>query len=229
MSLWSRFGQFAESIGSGGAHLLDRISSAFSSSAGLSVAFTAAMIALSAKMAKADGIVTQDEVVAFREIVEIPEGQEKHVIRLFNLAQSDVAGFDVYARRIAALFPDEPETLVDIIDGLFHIAKADGVVHENELAFLEAVAEIFKIDSHRFRQIKARHIDDPTPDPYVILGITDDVGEAELKAQYRRLVSENHPDRLTARGVPEEFVKLANERLAAINGAWAQIRKERDF
>ncbi len=229
MSLWSRFGQFAESIGSGGAQLLDRISNAFSSSAGLSVAFTAAMIALSAKMAKADGIVTQDEVVAFREIVEIPEGQEKHVIRLFNLAQSDVAGFDVYARRIAALFPDEPETLVDIIDGLFHIAKADGVVHENELAFLEAVADIFKIDSHRFRQIKARHIDDPTPDPYVILGITDDAGEAELKAQYRRLVAENHPDKLTARGVPEEFVKLANDRLAAINGAWAQIRKERDF
>lgn len=226
MSLWTRFGQFADSIGSGGAHLLDRIANTFASATGRSVAFTAAMIALSAKMAKADGIVTSDEVLAFREIVEIPEGEERHVTSLFNLAQADVAGFDVYARRIAALFPDDSETLVDIIDGLFHIAKADGVVHENELVYLETVAEIFGISGREFRQIKARHLQD-SGDPYEILGIAQTAGDQEIKSHYRKLVAENHPDRLMARGVPEEFIKLANDRLAAINGAWAEIRNQR--
>lgn len=226
MSLWTRFGQFADSIGSGGVHLLDRIANSFASATGRSVAFTAAMIALSAKMAKADGIVTTDEVLAFREIVEIPEGEEKHVSSLFNLAQEDVAGFDVYAKRIASLFPDDPETLVDIIDGLFHIAKADGLVHENEMVYLETVAEIFGISAAKFRQIKARHLGD-SGDPYEVLGISVDVDDQDLKSHYRKLVTENHPDRLIARGVPEEFIKLANERLASINGAWAEIRKER--
>jgi len=226
MSLWNRFGQFAESIGSGGAHLLDRIANSFASATGRSIAFTAAMIALSAKMAKADGVVTRDEVLAFREIVEIPEGEEKHVSSLFNLAQADVAGFDVYARRIAALFPDDPETLVDIIDGLFHIAKADGVVHEDELTYLETVAEIFGIDERQFRQITARHIQGEY-DPYAVLGLRADAGDQDAKSHYRKLVAESHPDRLTARGVPAEFIKLANERLAAINGAWAAIRDER--
>ena len=227
MSLWSRLGNFADSIGSGGAHVLDRIANAFTSTTGRSIGFTAAMIALSAKMAKADGVVTSDEVLAFREIVEIPAGQEKHVASLFNLAKSDVAGYDAYARRIATLFADEPETLVDIVDGLFHIAKADGVIHENELAYLESVAEIFGIDEAGFRQIRARHMDDSGADPYTVLGIGPEADDEAIKVHYRKLVAENHPDRLTARGVPEEFVKLANERLAAINGAWAEIRQER--
>lgn len=226
MSLWTRFGQFADSIGSGGVHLLDRIANTFASATGRSVAFTAAMIALSAKMAKADGIVTTDEVLAFREIVEIPEGEERHVTSLFNLAQEDVAGFDVYAKRIASLFPEDPETLVDIIDGLFHIAKADGLVHENEMVYLETVAEIFGISTAKFRQIKARHLGD-NGDPYEVLGISVDLDDQELKSHYRKLVTDNHPDMLIARGVPEEFIKLANERLAAINGAWAEVRKER--
>ena len=226
MSLWTRFGHFAESIGSGSTHLLDRIANTFASGTGRSVAFTAAMIALSAKMAKADGIVTSDEVFAFREIVKIPDGEEKHVISLFNLAQADVAGFDVYARRIASLFPDDQETLIDIIDGLFHIAKADGVIHENELIYLETVAEIFGISQTGFRQIKARHLGDSS-DAYEIMGVLPDLGDQELKSRHRKLVIENHPDRLIARGVPEEFIKLANERLASINGAWEEIRKER--
>ena len=226
MSFWKRFGQFTDSIGTGGAQLLDRIANTFASATGRSVAFTAAMIALSAKMAKADGIVTSDEVMAFREIVEIPEGEEENVASLFNLAQADVAGFDVYARRIASLFPEDPETLVDIIDGLFHIAKADGVVHENELVYLETVAEIFGISESRFRQIKVRHLQD-SGDPYEVLGISGDASNQDIKSHYRKLVAENHPDRLMARGVPEEFIKLANDRLAAINGAWAEIRTER--
>jgi DnaJ like chaperone protein len=191
------------------------------------VAFSVALIALSAKMAKADGVVAQSEIDAFRQMFAVPAGEERNVARLFTLAQQDVAGFDAYARRIARLYPEEKEILCDIIDGLFEIAKADGVVHEHELGFLRKVAEIFGIGETEFEQIAARHVSERGRDPYQVLGLAPQVGDEELRRHYRRLVAENHPDRLIARGVPEEFVRIANDRLAAINEAYGRIAKER--
>jgi len=138
------------------------------------VAFSIAMIALSAKMAKADGIVTEDEIAAFREIFEIPEDEAKNVARLYNLAKRDVAGYRTYAEKLAELCaPGERDGILlqDIIDGLFHIAKADGVVHERELAFLADVAQIFGIDEDGFERIAARHLAKGRSDPYRVLGI----------------------------------------------------------
>nr|WP_155197699.1 molecular chaperone DjiA [Roseibium hamelinense] len=184
------------------------------------------MIALSAKMAKADGVVTNDEVIAFQELFDVPEGEERNVARLFNLAQQDVAGFDVYAKKLADLFPYDRKTLFDILDGLFHIAKADGVVHESEVSYLAKVAEVFGLDNREFAKVLASHTRE-NGDPYLVLGLDANASDAELKAQYRREVQETHPDRLISRGVPEEFVKIANDRLAALNAAWAQISAER--
>lgn len=192
-----------------------------------SVAFTVAMIALSAKMAKADGVVTADEIRAFKELFDVPEGEERNVARLFNLAKQDVAGFDAYARRVAELYPEDPATLEDIVDGLFHIAKADNYVHEAELAYLQEIAEIFGIEAARFEQIQARHVRRDGIDPYAVLGVAVTAGDDEIKKHYRTLVTETHPDQLIARGVPEEFVRIANDRLAAINDAWNRIRVER--
>ena len=190
------------------------------------VAFSVAMIALSAKMAKADGVVTTDEEIAFFGLFDIPPGEERNVARVFDLAKQDVAGFDAYARRIAGLFTEQRETLVDILDGLFHIAKADGYVHEAELAYLEQVAEIFAIDERCFQQIRARHVISGA-DPSKVLGVEPSASDAEVKRQYRRQVAESHPDRLIARGVPEEFVRIANDRMAALNEAWRQVSLER--
>lgn len=191
-----------------------------------SVGFTVAMIALSAKMAKADGVVTTDEILAFRELFDVPPNEERNVARLFNLAQEDIAGFDVYAKKLADLFPYDRKTLFDILDGLFHIAKADGVVHESEIGYLSKVAEVFGIDDREFAKVLARHVR-KDGNPYEVLGLGPEAGDAELKAHYRREVQETHPDRLIARGVPEEFVRIANDRLAALNEAWAKICAER--
>lgn len=191
------------------------------------VAFTVGLIALSAKMAKADGVVTDDEILAFRDLFHMPAGEERNVARLFDLAKQDVAGYQSYARKIAGLFDDEPETLHDIIDGLFHIAKADGLVHEKELHFLEDVAGIFKISDTCFERIKLRHVHLGEQDPYFILGAERDWDAATLKKHYRKLVADNHPDRLQARGVPEEFVCIATDKMAAINAAYDAIAKER--
>ena len=228
MSVWSNLGAIVSSIGTGGAQIVDRlVQLVLSRPEGTSsVGFTVAMIALSAKMAKADGVVTTDEILAFQELFDVPKGEERNVARLFNLAQEDVAGFDVYAKKLADLFPYDRKTLLDILDGLFHIAKADGVVHENEIGYLSRVAEVFGIDDREFSKILARHVRNDG-NPYEVLGLGPEASNADLKAHYRREVQETHPDRLIARGVPEEFVRIANDRLAALNEAWAKICAER--
>ena len=191
-----------------------------------SVSFTIAVIALGAKMAKADGVVTESEVDAFKEVFKVNADELANVGRVFNMAKKDVAGFELYAKQVADMFAKQPEVLEDVIDSLFHIAKADNVVHESELAFLKAVADIFGL-GEKFRCIKARHIQSGDNDPYVVLGVDPCVSDDELKRMYRDIVKENHPDRHIAAGVPEEMISVANERLASINAAYEEIAKER--
>ncbi|MEO0919565.1 MAG: DnaJ family molecular chaperone [Pseudomonadota bacterium] len=190
------------------------------------VAFSIAMIALSAKMAKADGVVTQDEVNAFQEIFDIPDQERTRVARLYNLAKQDTAGFEAYARQLAELC-GRSETgdsaHGDILDGLFHIAKADGVLHDKELVFLQQTAAIFGIDEAEFETITARHVDTGARDPWCILGIDPSSTHAQARRLYLDLVRQNHPDQMVARGVPPEFVRIADERMAAINAAWEAI------
>jgi DnaJ like chaperone protein len=190
-------------------------------------AFAIAMIALSAKMAKADGVVSRSEVDAFCRIFAIPKGEERNVGRVYNLAKQDVAGFDAYARDIARLLADDPAMLEAVLDGLFDIARADGAVHERELIYLAEVARIFGYDEAAFVRIRARHVIDKARDPYLVLEADRSWDHARLQRQYRKLVQENHPDRLIARGVPEEFIRIANDRLAAINAAWDEIERQK--
>lgn len=191
------------------------------------VVFTVALIALSAKMAKADGEVTDSEVRAFEEIFKIPPGEAKNVGRVYKVAQQDVAGFEAYARQVARIYRDKPAILEDVMDALFHIAKADGHVHPQELDYLRTVADIFGFSEIEFARIRASHLGQEKGDPYLVLGITPDISDEDLKKAYRRLVRENHPDTLIARGVPSELVSIANEKLAAINVAYGRIAKAR--
>lgn len=191
-----------------------------------SVAFTIAVIALSAKMAKADGQVTRAEVTAFREVFHIPPEDERGAARVFNLARQDVAGFEEYARRIGAMFGDRSETLCDLMEGLFFIALADGAYHPAEDAFLERVAEIFGLDDRRFARLRARFVPDARRDPYAILGVDPDTPLPEIRKAWRGLVRESHPDAMIARGVPPEAVKLSEKRLIDINRAWEEISRQ---
>jgi DnaJ like chaperone protein len=191
------------------------------------VTFTIAIIALAGKMAQADGIATEEEFSIFRQVFGVPMQEEVNVRRVYNLARQDVAGYETYAGQIARLFVGNPAMLEDILDGLFEIAKSDGVLHPAESTFLERVAEIFGFAPNEFRRIRASHFAPELTDPYVILGLSYVADEHEVRQTYRRLVRENHPDSLIARGVPEEFIKLANDKLAAINTAYAKIMAER--
>jgi DnaJ like chaperone protein len=191
------------------------------------VAFTVGVIALGAKMAKADGVVTMDEVNAFKDVFKVPDGEMKNVARVFNLAKQDVAGYEAYAEQLATMFKGNKKLLEDVLEGLFHIAKSDEVMHPAEEKFLADVAKRFGISDTEFSYIKARHVIASKRNPYDVLGITPGVTNDELKSRYRRLVSENHPDKLMARGVPKEFIAIATEKVATINEAYGQIAKER--
>lgn len=229
ISLWNWIGEAAESgVGAAGA-LLEWVGSAFigDRETRRQVAFSVALIALSAKMAKADGVVTSDEVAAFERLFVVPESEARHVERLFDLAKQDVAGFETYATRIATLFEGDREALEDVVDGLFAIAGADGAVHDAEMIYLQRVAEIFRIPEADFDRIVARHVVPEEGDPYRILGVDRSLTLVEISKRYRALAAENHPDRLLARGVPPEAESLAHDRMAAINRAWDRIKLER--
>ena len=187
------------------------------------IGFTIAVIALGAKMAKADGLVTRDEVTAFRQVFHIPASETQNAARVFDLARKDVAGFDLYAARIRDMFGAGHQALVDLLEGLFYIAVADGRYHPNENVFLEEVARIFGVQSRDFVNMRARFFPDENPDPYCILGI-EPTADAETGRQaWRALVREYHPDRMIARGVPEEAMKLAEKRLIQANWAYEEI------
>ena len=191
------------------------------------VAFTIAVVVLGAKMAKADGIVTEAEVEAFKEVFQVPPEEMKNVGRVFNMARKDSAGYEPYARQVARMFRDSPEVLEDLLHGLFHIAKADNVLHPAEIVFLQDVARLLGFDEAGFQRIRAHHAPPDTADPYVILGVAHDADDHEVRDTYRALVRENHPDKLIARGMPEEFIKLGTEKLAHINEAYRRIRRQR--
>jgi DnaJ like chaperone protein len=218
MSIWTRISEALSALtsGEGLSAVFDRLRSPPERS----VAFTIAVIALGAKMAKADGLVTRDEVTAFREVFQIGESDAAGAARVFNLARQDVAGFEDYARRIAAMFRDNPEMLQDLMEGLFHIAMADGTYHPNEDAFLERVAEIFAMPEDVFAALKARFVPDTSPLPHTVLGIAPNASLDEARAAWRQLVRANHPDALVARGLPEEAVRMAEKRMIDINRAW---------
>ena len=187
------------------------------------IGFTIAVIALGAKMAKADGLVTRDEVTAFRQVFHIPASETENAARVFDLARKDVAGFDLYAARIRDMFGAGHQALVDLLEGLFYIAVADGRYHPNENVFLEEVARIFLVQSRDFVNMRARFVPDENPDPYCVLGVDPTADAETVRQAWRALVREYHPDRMIARGVPEEAMKLAEKRLIQANWAYEEI------
>lgn len=190
-------------------------------------AFSIALIALSAKIARADGFVTDGEVAAFRKFFAFPQSEESKVKMVFDLAKQDVAGFDHYVRQVARIFEDDPVVLEDVIDCLLYVALADGQAHPREMAMVESAADAFKLKPGAWRRIKAAHLGQDRDDPYVILDIDHDADSAALRERYRALMRENHPDALIARGVPPGLVKIAENRTAAINAAYEKILAER--
>ncbi len=221
MSIWTRISDALAALAKGEG--LSEVFANLRTPPERSAGFAIAVIALGAKMAKADGLVTRDEVSAFREVFTIPQDEEKQAARVFNLARTDVAGFELYAKRIADMFGPGDPALCDLMEGLFFIAVADGEYHPNENEFLQHVATIFGMPDEQFFALRARFVQDADPCPYQVLGAKPEMDMAEIRKIWRQEVRNSHPDRMIARGVPEEAIKLAEKRLIAVNRAWEEI------
>jgi DnaJ like chaperone protein len=196
------------------------------------IAFATAVIVLGAKLAKVDGRVTRDEVRAFKRIFRIDDAEIGDVARIFNEARTSAPGFEAYARQIAALFGPNPVLLEELLIGLFELARADGEIAAAETDFLRRVAAVFGFDDAAFEQLRARYSAIARDrwsggDAYAVLGLSRSAGDDEIRQTYRKLVREHHPDRLVAKGMPEEMIEQANKVLAAINTAYDRIAKER--
>ncbi|MFC4347989.1 TerB family tellurite resistance protein [Kordiimonas lipolytica] len=191
------------------------------------ITFTIGVIALAAKMAKADGRVTREEVDAFKQVFRVPPEEMANVGKVFDMARRSTAGFDAYAKQIASLMYDNRPVLADLLEALFFIAKSDGEVHPNELNYIRAVAKIFGYRQAEIDALVHRHVGADPECPYGVLGVDPSIDDAALKAQYRKLVRDNHPDRLIAAGVPNDFIAVATRRAAEINAAYDKIKAMR--
>jgi DnaJ like chaperone protein len=231
MTVWQKISGLATAVGDAGGDIIGALSGALGlNRAGgepqKDVAFTIAVIALSAKMAKSDGIVSPLELSAFREVFRFAPEEAANVENVFNLAKQDTAGYTAYADQIAGLLKDDRKLLQHVLEGLLHVAASDGILHPREDEFLKSIAARFGFSDSEFRFFRARFVADHG-NPYDALRLTPDASDAEVKAQYRKLVLDNHPDRLMANGVPAEFLELATRKIAAINVAYDAIARER--
>lgn len=191
------------------------------------VGFTAAVIGLGAKIAVADGVVSDEEIMAFSRVFRAAPEDADAVRRVFNLARRTVRGYESYALKIGKKYKARPCLLEGVLDGLFHIALADGVMTSEEMEYLETVSRAFGFTEATFRRVRASHMGPDRDDPYHILGVPHDADFDVIRVAYRRLMADNHPDRVVANGAPREFETTAHEKAAAITSAYAKIRAER--
>jgi len=183
--------------------------------------------ALGAKLAKADGNAQASEYAAFAEVFQPEPASAGNVRRLYQLARQTTRGFESYARRLAKRYRNCPQLLEDVLDGLFFVATCDGVVTSEELAYLERVSQLFGQSPLVFRRVKATHMGPEAGDPYVVLGVAHDASDAAVRAAWKAMLSVAHPDRARARGLPPEFIEVAEAKAAAINAAFDAAMRER--
>jgi DnaJ like chaperone protein len=190
-------------------------------------AFSTAVTALGAKLAKADGHADLNEFKAFSEVFQSSGAARSNVHRLYDLAGQTTHGFESYAARLAKRYRGCPQLLEDVLDGLFHIAKSDGVVTADELKYLGRVSKLFGFSTLTFRRLKATHLGAEATDPYVILGVSPDASSEAVSAAWKAALTAAHPDRARARGLPAEFIEVAEAKSATINAAYTEIMRER--
>jgi len=191
--------------------------------------FALCIIVLSAKIAKADGQVTKEEIYTFKEKFNIQAEEMSEVSKIFNEAKKSSFGFKNIADQVGNLFSDNKVLLEQLLNNLFYIAEADGLTTSNELEVLRSISQSFHFNETDFQRIFHSRLNNKESDPYKILGVTREDSDNNIRKKWIELSKEHHPDYLIAKGMPKEFIKEANKELSSINLAYDKIKELRDF
>ena len=225
-SLGGPFGMLFGSI-IGGKISRARKSKAFRSTAQSQQIFALSLIVLAAKLSKADGLVSKEEIIAVKEKLKIPDSEMDQVGKIFNQAKKESTGYEPYAKQISEIFQGNLNVLEEVINILFYVAEADGEVSNSEIEMIENIAQIFGLSQSQYQSIKESRKSSDKLNPYIVLESNPDEDLQTIRKKYIRLSKEHHPDLLMSKGVPIEVINESKNKMRAINSAWDQIQKLR--
>ncbi len=220
-------GPFGMLLGSliGGKMSRARSSGGFRSFAQPQQIFALSLIVLSAKLSKADGQVSREELIAVKDKLKIPESELDQVGKIFNKAKEESTGYEPYAKQIAEVYRGNMNVLEEVINTLFYIAEADGQISDNELMMIEDISRIFGLNQTQINGIKESRKSSDKLNPYIVLESKPDDSLEEIRKRYIKLSKEHHPDLLLSKGVPQEVINESKAKMRAVNSAWDQIQK----
>ena len=187
--------------------------------------FALSLIVLSAKLSKADGQVSKEELIAVKDKLNIPENEIDQVGKIFNKAKNESTGYKPYAEQIAQIYKGNLNVLEEVINILFYIAEADGNISRAELVMIEDIARIFGLNESQFNSLKESRKSSDKLNPYIVLESNPDDSLNEIRKRYIKLSKEHHPDLLLSKGVPPEVIAESKKKMRSINSAWDQIQK----
>ena len=220
-------GPFGMLLGSliGGKVSRTRARGGFSTQAQGQRIFALSLIVLSAKLSKADGQVSREELIAVKDKLKIPESELDQVGKIFNQAKEESAGYEPYAKQIAQFYKGNINVLEEVINILFYIAEADGNVSQSEMDMIQHIAQIFGLNQMQFNSIKESRKSSDKLNPYIVLESKPEEDLQSIRQKYLKLSKEHHPDILMSKGVPQEVIVESKKKMRAINSAWDQIQK----
>ena len=190
--------------------------------------FALSLIVLSAKLSKADGQVSKEELIAVKDKLKIPENEIDQVGKIFNKAKNESTGYKPYAEQIAQIYRGNLNVLEEVINILFYIAEADGNISQAELVMIEDIARIFSLSESQFNSLKESRKSSDKLNPYIVLESNPDDSLTEIRKRYIKLSKEHHPDLLLSKGVPPEVIEESKKKMRSINSAWDQVQKLKD-
>ena len=187
--------------------------------------FAISLIILTAKLAKVDGHVSKEELVAIKQKLKVPDNEIDQVGKIFNKAKEDALSYEPYAHQISQIYRNNPAVLDEVINILFYIAEADGKVSNSELKMIGNIARIFGLTDSQFKGIRESRKGSDKLNPHVVLGCSPNDDFASIRKKYLQLSKEHHPDALISKGVPNEVIEESKKKMRAINSAFDQIEK----
>ena len=187
--------------------------------------FALSLIVLAAKLSKADGQVSKEELIAVKDKLKIPENEIEQVGKIFNKAKQESAGYEPYAQQIAQIYKNNFSVLEEVINILFYIAEADGNVSQSELNMIQNISRIFGLNQAQFNSIKESRKSSDKLNPYIVLESSPEEDLQSIRKKYLQLSKEHHPDILISKGVPQEVIEESKKKMRAINSAWEKIQK----